>query len=237
VNQNKIASIKARIELVNNLTKLRDNFKGPHLIEPFGEHGWTHPYRHFSALRYYLLLTCFDILGSNNEFIPFSSWLNSDDKKIEREDILQTATDKELLGNINKVHSAYNKLYGTTQGFKRFINIILSPENKEKLLKSINVRKIVKTPIKVLEYTATESQKIDFLFNIRNSFTHAGESYAGPGGGLFKDPDEGEIIEGKRMWGHDIIYYDHRDEHYYEYSVRKWPSTLIEIIEDTITAS
>ncbi len=234
MNKNKIESVKSRIELVNNLTNLRDNFKGTHLIEKFGDSGWTHPYRHYFALRYYLLLTCFDILETNNEFTPFSSWLTSRNKKTEREGILNTASEINLLNNLKTVHSAYNKIYGTTQGFKRFINTVLSPENKEKLLTSVQVRKIARSPRKVLDYAATESQKIDFLFNIRNSFTHAGESYAGPGGGLFKDPDEGEIIDGKRMWGHEAIYFEHKEEHFYEYSVRKWPSTLIEILEETI---
>lgn len=236
MTKEKIDSVKIRIELVNNLTKLRDNFRGTHLLEPVGENGWTHPYKHFSALHYYLLLTCFDILGSNNQFIPFSTWLNSEDCSAERTDILNKATGPELLDKIKSVDSSYNQIYGTTQGFKRFINVIISNANKTKLLESIQIRKISTTENKVFEYTPTETQKIKFLFQIRNSFTHAGESFASPSGGLFDDPNDGAIIDGVRKWGFYEIYRFHKESYYLEYSVRKWPSTLIEIIEDTIKA-
>jgi hypothetical protein len=174
------------------------------------------------------------MLGSNDEFVPFSSWLADENLLEERNQILTNATENELVDKIKSVYSAYNKIYGPTQGFKRFITTVLSPENKEKLLKSVNVRKISKPDNKVLEHEASETQKINFLFEIRNAFTHAGQSYASGGGGVFKDGDEGEIIDGKRMWGYEGIYWKHKTNHYYEYSVRKWPSTLIEIIEDTI---
>lgn len=236
MNQIKIDTVKNRIAFVNDLTILRDNFKGMHLIEHNEGNGWTHPYRHFSALQFYLLLTCFDILGSNDEFIPFSAWLVDTKRSKERNQIFNNATENQLVDKIKTVHSAYNKIYGPTQGFKRFINTVLSSKNKEKLLESLRVRKISKPANVVLDYTASETQKIDFLFEIRNSFTHAGQSYASSSGGLFKDADEGHIIDGKIMWGYEAIYWVYKETHYYEYSVRKWPSTLIEIIEDTIKA-
>lgn len=93
------------------------------------------------------------------------------------------------------------------------------------MLNSIKVRKIGSNPKKELKYEASEDEdknkKINFLYEIRNMFTHTGESYASSGGGIFEDDGKSMIIDGKEMWGYQPIHYIHKSDFYYEYSVRK----------------
>jgi hypothetical protein len=230
-----IQNVKSRLEFVSNLTSVKGAFRGINLIEDTENNGWTHPYKHFSALRYYLILTCFDILGSNSEFIDFSGWLTSSKHKTERETIFNSISDQSLCaGSLKAVYDKYNEIYGVSKGFKRFINEVISKENREKLLDSIKVRKIGYNPRKEIKYEPTENKKINFLYEIRNSFTHMGNSYASPAGGIFEDDGAPVVIDGKEKWGYQRIHIDERMEFYYEFSVRKWPHLLVDIVNDTI---
>lgn len=136
---------------------------------------------------------------------------------------------------VKGIFREYNEIYGVSKGFKRFINEIIAEDDRKNLINNIKVRKIGKNPNKELKYKASsEDKKINFLFKIRNMFTHTGASYASPGGGIFEDDGKSMIIDGKEMWGYQPIYYIHKSDFYYEYSVRRWPQLLIEIVHNTI---
>ena len=231
----KIENVKSRLEFISKLTSVRETFRGIELIEHTENNGWTHPYKHFSGLRFYLILTCFDILGSNEEFIPFSNWLTSSKIKEERENIFRNVYSNELNpDSVKKVYSGYNDIYGISKGFKRFINEVISTEDRALLLDSIKIRKIQNNPQKVIEYEPNETKKINFLYEVRNSFTHTGQPYASPGGGIFIDDGKAVIIDGKKMWGYQIIHREKKQDFFYEYSVRKWPKLLVEILNNTL---
>jgi hypothetical protein len=69
--------VEERLEFVEIISRLNEQFLDPSLIRKVGEKGWTHPWKYFDALRNYLLLTCFDLLGQPSEFKDFQSWLQS----------------------------------------------------------------------------------------------------------------------------------------------------------------
>lgn len=229
-----IHNVRERLRFVTALTAVRDHFRGMDKIEDIGNSGWTHPYRHFSALRFYLLLTCFDVLGSTKDFIPFSNWLRSSNTEEEREQIFSLCTFSNPQDFLTEVHDKYNAIYGVRVGFVRFIEHLLSAPRRTALLDSINVRKISEGR-EDTSFRPTDKRKIDFMFSIRNVFTHEGESIAAPDGGIFQDDGDGYIINGKLSYGFRTIYHDKRKTFHYEYSVRRWPDLLVEILEQTIT--
>lgn len=234
MEKNQIENVRARLQLVKKLSELRNNFKGDHLIEFPRDGIWEHPYRHFSALRFYLLLTCFDILGSTRDYVPFSTWLESKTSSNERDIIVSSIKEQDIISKVSKIYSSYNDLYGPTQGFKRFISEVLSEESRNKLYKSVQILKIKDGQLQDTDYHPSEKQKINFLLKIRNSFTHSGLSFATSGGGLFSDPDDAIMINNQKMWSLQVFYKIEKTGYHYLYGVRKWPSVLIEIIEETI---
>ena len=160
--KDKIENVKNRIEFVQKLTEIREHFMGKDKVIYAAEE-WTHPYVHFHALRNYLVLTCFDILGTNEEFILFQNWLNSNEKENERKKIFNMLPNNICNSeNILKVLNEYNKIYGISQGFKRFINVIISKEDKKKLFDSIAIYKTDNNN-KYLDNKPSESKKISFL--------------------------------------------------------------------------
>ncbi|MDQ1770474.1 hypothetical protein GQR60_03040 [Labilibaculum sp. A4] len=231
----KIENVRARIEFVNKLTSVKEAFRGTELVKKSENGDFNHPYIHFDGLRFYLILTCFDILGSNKEYLPFSNWLTSSNTKNERAEIFAQMNKNEITSeSVNDIYLGYNKIYGVTKGFKRFIAEILSDENRKLLLDNIMIRKFDNVSGIQLKYTPPDSKKIDFLYQVRNSFTHTGEPYATPAGGIFDIIEDGRIIDGGRKWGYYCIHIEKNNKFYYEYYVRKWPKILIEILNNTI---
>ncbi|MDQ2179104.1 hypothetical protein [Marinifilum sp. D714] len=231
----KIENVRARLEFVNKLTTVKEAFRGTELVRKSENGDFIHPYIHFDGLRFYLILTCFDILGSTTEYLPFSNWLTSSSTKNEREEIFGQINNSELTPeSVNNLYLHYNKIYGVTKGFKRFITEILSDENRKLLLDNIMIRKFDSVSKIQLEYAPSDSKKINFLYQIRNSFTHTGEPYATPASGIFDIIEDGIIMDGVRKWGYYCIHIEKNNKFYYEYYVRKWPLVLIEILNNTI---
>jgi hypothetical protein len=124
----------------------------------------------------YLLLTCFDILGENKEWINFDNWLNSDEKEDEKERsniFSKIDNNKKLLQNIKYIRSEYNKIYGVRTSFNNFIDNILPVEARFRLLDSIQE---VKNTSKdgVVDILSNRANNKKLLFEIRNSYTHRG---------------------------------------------------------------
>ena len=130
----KIKNVRSRLEFINQLNSVNEAFRGTHLIKHTENNGWTHPYVHFSGLRFYLILTCFDILGSNKDFLPFPDWLssNSPSVKDQRDALFSNLSVKELTpNNVAKLYNEYNKIYGIKKGFIRFITDIISEKDRK----------------------------------------------------------------------------------------------------------
>ncbi|MBP1673382.1 MAG: hypothetical protein H6Q25_1197 [Bacteroidetes bacterium] len=240
MHEEKIKIVKDRLLLTKKLIEVRNNFYGREYITINYEFNtWDHSlYRQYAALRYYLLLTCFDIFGQTKDYIEFKSWLSSSDHSEERNEIVRNSKTDETIKKIIEIHDEYNKIYGVSNSFKRFINEIISEKNREKLLKSISITKISLDGNIIKDYEPTENNKIKFLFSIRNSFTHNGIAISSPDGGIkhLFDEDEPRILPYSKtpLYPMVIIHKEKKNKFLYEYAVFRWPTLLIEIIEDTL---
>ncbi|MDO6759610.1 hypothetical protein Q4566_05300 [Tamlana sp. 2_MG-2023] len=239
-----IELVESRILLIKQLIEAKEHFRGRDKIKNLPDRYWTHSYKDYAALRVYLALTCFDILGQPNDWMDFNSWLRSKKRKKEREEIIDKSLTYNYSEFILSVNNEYNKIYGVKSSFYKFIQEVLSQENKQKLFDSIKTS-IQLTP-RIVKPTGTTlatgreiklpiERKEKFLFNIRNSFTHKGVSIADPAGGIF-DNEKPSLWppDWKPKWGFSGIHKETINGDLITFSVRRWPFILIEIIEDTI---
>lgn len=243
-NTEQIELVESRILLIKQLIDAKEHFRGHDKIKKISDGYWTHSYKDYDALRIYLSLTCFDILGQPNDWVDFNSWLRSKKQKNQREIIINRSLNDNYSELILSVNIEYNKIYGVKSSFYKFISEILSQKNRQKLFDSIKTSKqltprIVKPTGTTLatgrEIELPNDRKENFLFNIRNSFTHKGISIANPAGGIFDN--EKPILwspDRKPEWGFSGIHKETIDGDIITFSVRRWPFVLIEIIEDTI---
>lgn len=263
-----IEAAKRRIAIVKRLTEVKDQFRDLHagLVYRTDQQraDAIQLYKDYSGLRYYLLLTCFDILGQSKPFHTFNEWLEATSVKEERDTVIAAVGDGDLIDKVKYVHKKYLELYGVTQAFKYFIHEVLSEENREKLYDSLRIRKVIvsiaenkgkhmrqdinKLPAEIvnrlggfqLDWIPTENQKDNFLFDIRNSFTHSGVSMAeGLYGVWIHSKMDFEIPQRvigtqKREFRWIFIHNEEYNSFRKEYHVKGWPSVLIEILEDTI---
>lgn len=274
-----IEAAKQRVELVKKLNQLKPAFrKDPNNHYEEYTMAAVNLYQAFSGLRFYLLLTCFDILGQERDFYQFGEWLSRSETAGERDILISTANQRSLLDNIKHIHNGYQSLYSVRRSFNRFIDK-MSKKNRDKLYASIKIEKQVvavqedrHTHIRqdkplpdeirnrlgswTQDWKPTEGQKRDFLFKIRNDFTHAGVAMADGFYAIFNKPHMELDYEAPRPifksnWdGKTPPEYEYRWMNIYcdenptkcenptfrkVYSVKRWPMVLIEIIEETIS--
>lgn len=80
-----------------------------------------------------------------------------------------------------------------------------------------------------------EGEKLKLLFGVRNMFTHKAQSIASAGSPVViaaTGNEEGKFIDedGQIKCGYSLVFRDKKCDYY----VRRWPSLLIEIIEDAL---
>src|SRR5690606_15949133 len=200
-----------------------------------------------SALRIYLALTCFDILGQSDDWKDYGNWLSSKKKADERNNIIDKHHKKELNDILISVNKEYNKIYGVRRSFLKFIYEVISDDDRAKLFDSIKGAKTftfdiikedgsIKVGTNAKRIELTQKQKEDFLFNIRNSFTHKGVSIGDIAGGIFETEKPTKFPGTENpVWTYNAIHYQKIKGDTIMFSVRKWPFVLIEIIENTIS--
>ena len=244
MNQNpeQIELVKNRLFLIQQLTEAKEHFRGKDKIKKLENRYWTHSYKDFSALRIYLALTCFDILGQPNDWIDYKSWLISKKTKEERDVILNQVPKTE--NYLIEVYNQYNRIYGVKSSFYKFIRDIISQKDRQKLFESIRTSKQI-TPqiLNKKSTTVATGRRIEvktetkekFLFEIRNSFTHKGISIGNAGGGIFED-DKPFFIPGDDYptWGFTGIHKKKMNGDLITFSVQRWPFVLTEIIENSL---
>lgn len=226
-----------RLEHVGMIFELRHQFCDARLIKDVGENGWTHPWRYFDALMYYLLLTCFDLLGQPSEWVPFSEWLISSKKAAEREvavSSMQTGSNPvEIARHFN---SAYQARYGVKNSFNNFVLKILTDEERAELYSNIQIVRgrmggDPNTSYPALGYIEDERKKLDFLFGLRNKFTHGAVIMGSASAGVFSQAYEPIIIDGKSKIGYVEIHREEKNGEWLIYQVRNWPFVLKRLVE------
>lgn len=157
-----------------------------------------------TPLRTYLLLTCFDQLGLRKEWLTFDSYLAANKtKKVINEILEQSKGDSELI-RLKNIYESYKLNYSVKNSFMNFINEILNEETKNGLINSIRIR--INNPKDLLKtQEATNQEKQDYLYKIRNDYTHNSFST-----GIFNKP-----LENDPDWTYRETYYSKK----WQYSV------------------
>lgn len=232
----RIQRVKDRLFLYDRISDLKESFRGREYIEHPSEGTFDHKYRHYEAMRFYLLLTCFDILGQGVDFVDFNKFLNSSKFKKERKDFLDSlATGMDVETKMKKMHEYYLKTYGFKRRYLYFINNILDQAQRDRLYASIKVKKITNAFKKGIksEDISTIKRKNDFLFKLRNEFTHEGKSWATGSHGMFDDfPSIWD--EGRVKWTFAQQYLEKVGTYHVQYLTLRWPNELRKILQTTI---
>lgn len=225
-----------RLEQVDMIFELRHHYCDIRLIKYVGKNGWTHPWKYFDALMYYLLLTCFDVLGQPSEWVSFSEWLASGKKAEEREVVVNSIQSSlppiEITRHFN---SKYQEIYGVKTSFNNFILKILTDEERTDLYSNIQIVRGRMDGDPNISYPAlgyiNEEKKLDFLFNLRNKFTHSAVIMGSPNAGVSSQAYDAIIINGKPKKGYVEIYRETKNGEWLIYYVRDWPFLLKRLVE------
>jgi hypothetical protein len=223
--------VKDRLEFVSIISSLNPQFLDASLIRETDNGGWTHPWQYFDALRTYLLLTCFDVLGQPASFMDFASWLRASSTEAERTAALSKASPQPtLLEAIKLVQREYNALYGAKNAFYRFIDRLPAALRAE-LYYSVRIRQI--DIAKNIEVAVVESEepKRKFLYDVRNAFTHRAENAGSPAGGVFPSWNEPVVLDGVPKRGWVPIRWEEKQGFRFEYCVRDWPNVLVRVVQ------
>ncbi len=130
---------------------------------------------HQRSLVYYLLLTCFDLLGQPDSFVPYSTWLESRHHKPQREGVLQFIPGGvDPLEASKQLHRAYLNHFGVKNSFNRFLHEVLPSQSLTDLLASLW---LIETPLdgEGEPRDLSDKAKKEYLYNLRNRFTHRAE--------------------------------------------------------------
>jgi hypothetical protein len=120
----------------------------------------------------YLRLTCFDLLGQPSDWMIYSDWITSKSKEHERDAIIGKISYKNELEFAYKTFDEYQQLYGVKNSFFRFLNEILPKNHRNDLLNHINIR-IEEGHTNIIKlHETTLKDKENYLFTIRNDYTH-----------------------------------------------------------------
>jgi len=237
----KVEAVRDRLFLYDKLNSVKNIFQGDEYTILVAEGTWNHKYKHFQALQYYLLLTCFDILGQSDSFMDFQSWMRTRKEKSNRELIITNLRNQPLEKAVVEVHKFYLKNYGFKNSFIRCIREILTNEEREALMSSIRIIKTTRHKNGKSNSTqiTNSKNKEAFLLMIRNQFTHIGNSVADGSGGVFYEPfftsSKGRYIDGVLKFGFTAQYLEKKGNTTIAYSTRKWPDLIKEIVISTIT--
>jgi hypothetical protein len=147
-------------------------------------------------LRTYLLLTCFDQLGLQKGWLTFDDFLETTKTKKEINEMLEKLKNETELNKVKTIYEFYKKDFSVKNSFMNFINEILNEETKNELINSIRIT--INNPKNLLETKeSTTQEKLDYLYKIRNDYTHKSFST-----GIFINP-----LEKDANWTYRETYY------------------------------
>lgn len=170
----RLFKVHERVKLVRHLERM--------LYEP-GDFIEKHM---FPGLNTYLLLTCFDTLGQNDKgWRTFPDWLNSEKCKHERDQIYSEVNSmftSHIDGNLTlkyaeRIYLRYNEVYGVKNCFMNFLRSLLPKEQRLELFNKIKIE--IYAENSAFKYYDDEPAKENWLYSIRNNYTHSAISPEG----------------------------------------------------------
>lgn len=221
---------RTRFDLAKRLFEKDEAFRSIDLVERLPGGSWAHPHKQLMGLVQYLLLTCFDRLGQTEEFIDYDGWLETDDAAQAAEQLRSSDINGSDLELSKALHRKYLDRYGTSRSFFRFIDEVLSDEQRTELLRNVQRVRTYKT--KKPETNANDKQKKTFLFQMRNDFTHSLTSHASSGNWIVPLPVVYEA--GALSWGYQPVSRTQKSDGTLEWQVRRWPFVLFETVADAL---
>ena len=153
---NQFVATAQRLDMVAQISRLQ-------AIEVLGLHR--------DGLRVYLLLTCFDTLGQPASWMPFDEWVlrSSDGTK---------AGDNDQRTEAARLYREWQSTHGVRNSFHNFVDTILPAFAVNELLDSLTIN-ISDLPPGPNGREATNSEKLRYLFELRNRYTHRAEFLMG----------------------------------------------------------
>ena len=217
------------------LTASNAMFRDHKLIREVGDQGWTHHWRYVDSLRNYLLLTCFDVLGQTREWISFDGWLRAKRCAGERANVnVARLVESNASEVCLAMHEEYIRIYGVKSAFIHFVHNVLTPDARTRLYQSIRLP----TPMGATQHIDCtklfDTGRDNFLFQIRNRFTHSAQNFGDASGGVF-DPDEpsfnsaGAVVQ---PWV--PIQSDFAQPGQTPTFVRDWPRVLVDTVRSSM---
>lgn len=146
-----VLAVYDRLQLVDKIEEIHEHFR-----------------EHADPLISYHLLTCFDLLGQPNwGHKEFDQWLLLESWEWKPEGLLYVQED------VLNLYKHYKDTYSVKKSFFRFINELLPQDIKYQLYNSINIYTNSMPPnIRNISEDWSEDEKSNFLFSLRNDYTH-----------------------------------------------------------------
>ena len=197
-----IYAVLDRLELCNSLEKVKNTL-----------------FMQYESLVTYLMLTCFDLLGHNDQYVDFKKWLEINIKKknkclIESENSFKNAL---------SLYQEYLKQYSMRNSFYRFINSLLPENARNDLLNSFKVN-IISNPPNCDTKEISGNNKISYLYDLRNNYTHQAQYI--PGSLHFPEDIDKNI---NIAW--HINYQIHTIKNVTTLSVHEWPEIFVKTVK------
>jgi hypothetical protein len=158
------------------------------------------------------------------EWCNFSEWLRSGATRTEREKAMAGLTPgADPVAAARHLDDWYNSRYSVRRGFERFVRKMLPEDVRQRLLRSVKIKRYVMPPLKGEHEPPIEQDdetlKIKWLFGLRNDYTH--KAIYVPG--LRKDELPADFRGEGTSWMMD---YEKSAEFKTIYSVSDWPRIL-----------
>lgn len=244
--------VHARLRLAKALLEESDQLEGSEGYARDTDKHWLHARHEREALVTYLLLTCFDMLGREEEHLPFGNWVNSNKKchVLQKNAVLDNLPQTDDPLNVTKLLLAqHSEIFGVKNSFYSGMNK-LTATGKERFFNSINLGYLpghcnepnVGYPLELIEDPAKEiNLKKAYIFRKRNNFTHNLEQFhmsstpmhptdlEKPTGSWMAKLEDGKIT----YWG----VHEDREKHgsgHYVYSLNQWPFVLFQVLYEAI---
>lgn len=192
---------------------------------------------HRFALRVYLMLTCFDIIGGPRRYSSFPDWLRAKKHKHKdaRESVPQGKSREE---DAEALYNKYLDIYGVKNAFMRFFDERLEDAQRRDLFDSFDfIDRVPPMPYGLLPERDVEAKK-EHLYRLRNLYTHMGEVvWAYEPTSAHPMP---ENLKGKKSW--TMIKTEKLLEMTSWWNVDNWPEALatatraglVSLIEDAL---
>jgi hypothetical protein len=178
----------------------------------------------------YLLLTCFDRLGQPARFLTFDQFLSSRRKRAARAAILESMSVNDPVESAKALYQGYLKQYGVKNSFFRFLNEVLPASYRVALLESLTIMDTPQIPLTGNNHEASDDEKLRYLFDLRNAYTHRAEFK--PGLTSYRSIAPFPHEENTLIF-HDQI---HRQTTFRSVLTKSWIPTLFETVRQGLVA-